>query len=57
MSLRTLHAHVERLARERGAEVLEQERNAAEGAVGKIARGGLAPLLVERVDDRVELAG
>ena len=40
--LEQLHAHVERLAGERRAEVLEQERNALERAVGQVARGRLA---------------
>ena len=53
--LERLHAQVQRLAGERRAEVLEQERDAAEGPVGQLASGRLARLLEELVDDRVEL--
>src|SRR5205823_5294411 len=39
----------------RGAEVLEQERDAAERAVGQIPGRRLAPLFEERMDDGVDL--
>src|SRR6266545_7017398 len=53
--LEALHPHVERLTGEAGAEVLEEERNPAEGAIGQLAAGGLEALLVQRMDDGVEL--
>ena len=54
--LEQFHPQVKRLARVGGAEVLEQERDALERAVGKVRRSGLgAPLLELLVDDRVEL--
>ena len=46
---------MQRLPGERRAEVLEEEGHAAEGAVGKLARGQSTGLLEELVDDGVEL--
>jgi hypothetical protein len=46
---------VQRLSGERGAEVLEQEGNTAEGSVGQVTPRRLARLVVERVDNRVQL--
>ena len=53
--LQGAHAQVGGLAGEPGAEVLEQEGHAAEGPVGQLARGLLARLVVEPMDDRVDL--
>ena len=53
--LEHLHAQVERLAGEGGSDVLEEERDALEGAVRKRASRCLAALLEELVDDGVQL--
>src|SRR3954447_16983096 len=53
--LQELRAEVERLAGERCAEILEQERDALERAVRDLPPGSLAPILEELVNDGVEL--
>ena len=49
------HALVHRVAGRVGGQVLEQERHAAEGAVGQVAGRRLARLVEQRRDHRVEL--
>ena len=49
------HALVHRVAGRVGAQVLEQERHAAEGPVGQVAGRRLARLVEQRRDHRVEL--
>ena len=50
-------ALAERRARQLGPEVLQEERHAAEGAVGQRAGRLGTGAVVELVDDRVQLAG